>query len=173
MFITKQQVLTLGWYHPTSSSKTNRFSKMVLFLKAKQKFAINYFTKALLNNFANNNTYQIITVPSHDPHFQNGITMLAKNLCKQSDKFIDITAAVKRIQFVDSFCKTNNRNSIILINSIKIDKSLVKGANILLLDDISTSGTSLLTIEKMLIAAGAASVTLMALAQTIPSVKFS
>lgn len=134
-------------------------------------FAIAYFTKAIQNSYrasySRDTNYLVVTVPSHDPNYINGITKVAKRLCAIDKRFIDGTNAVKRIALADSFCKTNNRSSQTLIDTIALNQNLIKNQNILLLDDISSTGTSLLTIEKMLLQAGAASVTPLAMAQTV------
>lgn len=136
-------------------------------------FAIAYFTKAIQNSYQSYRTIEscgsiyVVTVPSHDPNYINGITKVAKRLCAIDKRFIDGTNAVKRIALADSFCKTNNRSSQTLIDTIALNQNLIKNQNILLLDDISSTGTSLLTIEKMLLQAGAASVTPLAMAQTV------
>ena len=158
---------------------------MIKYLKARQPFAIAYFTKAIFNTMcsgkvaealeargtscsASPNALHLLTIPSHDPNYVNGITLVAKELCKRNSNFIDATHAIKRIKFVQSFCKSNSRNSLTLTQSISIDIDLIKNANILLLDDISTTGTSMLTIEKLLLSHGAASVTPIVMGQTIP-----
>lgn len=174
MFLYRSSILSLGWYYPAGHPKADdRFSKMIIFLKRALPFAIAYFTKAIQNSFQGYRTiescgsFYVVTVPSHDPEFVNGITKVAKQLCKVDKRFMDATEAVKRNTWADSFCKTNNRNEHTLRSTIVINPQIIKNRNILLLDDLSSSGTSLLTVEKMLLEAGAASVTPLAMAQTI------
>jgi predicted amidophosphoribosyltransferase len=170
MFLSKQQIFSLNWYYPVKhpKAKYHRFSHLILFLKSRNLFAINYFAKAILNSFIPiNNKYLVIAVPSHDPQIINGISLVAKSICLNSNIFIDATNAVTRKCLVQSFCKTNIRNPQIIANSININPNLIKNADILLLDDISSSGTSILTIKNMLYLAGAKSVTPLALAQTV------
>lgn len=168
MFLYRSSILSLGWYYPAGHPKADdRFSKMIIFLKRALPFAIAYFTKAIQNSLDRDANYFVVTVPSHDPDFVNGITKVAKQLCKVDKRFMDATEAVKRNTWADSFCKTNNRNEHTLRSTIVINPQIIKNRNILLLDDLSSSGTSLLTVEKMLLEAGAASVTPLAMAQTI------
>ena len=173
MFLYRSSILSLGWYYPAGHPKADdRFSKMIIFLKRALPFAIAYFTKAIQNSLATaslltRGSFYVVTVPSHDPDFVNGITKVAKQLCKVDKRFMDATEAVKRNTWADSFCKTNNRNEHTLRSTIVINPQIIKNRNILLLDDLSSSGTSLLTVEKMLLEAGAASVTPLAMAQTI------
>ena len=148
---------------------------MILFLKRALPFAIAYFTKAIQNSyrsatarFPTRGTLYVLTVPSHDPNVVNGITKVAKRLCNIDNRFVDATDSIKRISLAESFCKTNNRCERTLRSTIQISSQTIKNRNILLLDDISSSGTSLLTIKQMLLEAGAKTVTPLSMAQTVP-----
>lgn len=171
MFLYRDSILTLGWYYPASHPKSNnRFSKMILFLKRALPFAIAYFTKAIQNSYStieSCGSIYIVTVPSHDPNVINGITKVAKRLCNIDNRFVDATDSIKRTSLAESFCKTNNRCERTLRSTIRISSQTIKNRNILLLDDISSSGTSLLTIKKMLLEAGAKTVTPLSMAQTV------
>lgn len=99
-----------------------------------------------------------MAIPSHDPANVNGITMVARRLTTLSGKFIDGTNAITRISPADSFCKTGNRSASVLLKTIAVNQNTVKGKVVLLLDDVSSTGTSISTVSSMIIAAGATSV---------------
>lgn len=135
---------SLGTYFPTRHQNHNSFlSQMILQLKSKSPRAVAYFAKAILYRTAQYNNLLVMAIPSHDPANVNGITMVARRLTTLSGKFIDGTNAITRISPADSFCKTGNRSASVLLKTIAVNQNTVKGKVVLLLDDVSSTGTSI------------------------------
>lgn len=79
---------------------------------------------------------------------------------------IDGTELLKKLHVTASFCKTGKRDYSELWHSIEADP-IVNGRHILLLDDVTTTGTSFAAASARLFEAGAASVTCLAIARTV------
>jgi predicted amidophosphoribosyltransferase len=160
-------IVSLGTYYPSKhQGNKSKFSQMILCLKSRLPFAVAYFTKALQNHLtATGQTRLLCTVPSHDPDKVNGITLVARKLAASVPGFVDGTDAIQRTAMAESFCKTGNRSENSLKSTITISDKVLN-AHIILLDDIVSTGTSLNTLEQMLMDAGAASVTKLACART-------
>jgi glutamine phosphoribosylpyrophosphate amidotransferase len=79
---------------------------------------------------------------------------------------IDGIELIKKRFQTESFCKSGRRSYADLYDSILVD-DLINGRHILLLDDVSTTGTSFAAVSARLFEAGAASVTCLAIAKTV------
>lgn len=108
----------------------------------------------------------VVTVPSSNANKTNSITKIAKALPLKNTMLIDGTTAIKKKFSTKSFCTTNNRNIDNLAASLEIKTEMIKNKDILLLDDVTTTGKTFELIENLLLQAGANSVTCLALAHT-------
>jgi predicted amidophosphoribosyltransferase len=79
---------------------------------------------------------------------------------------IDGTELLRKLHVTPSFCRTGKRDYSELWYSIEADP-IVNGRHILLLDDVTTTGTSFAAASARLFEAGAASVTCLAIARTV------
>ena len=154
-------------YYPVRSGLFNPVSQLILDFKNCIPEAFNYFRLKTSSWIKQNlhDSYMICAVPSSKGGFVNSITRLAEKLSGDHPSMIDGSQCIVKLMTHESFCKTNKRDADLLRRSTFISDH-VKGYNILLLDDITSSGTSFNVISQMLLDKGANSVTCLAMAQT-------
>lgn len=141
----------LETYHPKAGGQNPKFDEMsqkILNVKDKEENAVQYFTERLQSILTNNEEYVICVVPNHGCGIcTSGMMNIAKKLCKQP--IIDGTECIRRKIAVEKKSKDVYRDIDpeklnLEIESLTIDNSdLIKGKQVLLLDDIATTGTSL------------------------------
>lgn len=135
-------------------------------VKEQKPDGILYFTTRLRCILSCNEEYVICVVPSHECGITpSGIRTIAKNLC--CSPIIDGTYVIKRIKKMPKKTSGGTRNLNSEIESLGIENgNIVKGKQVLLLDDVTTSGTSLYAGKHILEKAGAKLVIMHALAHT-------
>jgi predicted amidophosphoribosyltransferase len=144
----------------------NKFSGLILDVKEEKPFAINYFYN-ILDPLINSNIV-ICTVPPHDSTKEtSGIISLASKLA-QSNARIDGSRCLIRYKTIDKLSTGGHRDADVHLNSITlINSRLINRKEILLIDDVTTSGTSLETCKDILISNGAKNVAMLALGHTV------
>lgn len=157
----------LDYYHPFKGGNNpsfNQFSRLILDLKESKQSTINYFFSQLNPLLAQD--FPIVIVPSSDPqNTHSGIRKLALLLSKE--RRIDGTSCLERYKQVAKKSTGGLRDINVEFNSIKVNhQDIIKGQSVLLLDDVTTTGTSLNACKQLLIQFGAARVVKFALAQT-------
>ena len=101
----------------------------------------------------------IAIVPGHDPgKTSKGLKTLAVELAK-SGRRVDASGALARTKKITKLAHGGDRNEEVHLGSVKVaNRSLIKGRDVLLLDDVCKTGNSLRACEKLLLEAGARSV---------------
>lgn len=118
----------------------------------------NIFKKHFLNRYnLINNDYILCCVPSHRKSETNRgpLAIFLKNICK-NNKIIDGTDYLIRHTEIPEQKKVGKRSQNTHLSSVKVvDGSKVEGKKIILVDDITTSGSSLNGCRKILLNSGA------------------
>lgn len=157
----------------------DKFSQLILDIKKDEKkldtksceyhyykVAIDYFIDRLYHILSDTEEYVICVIPSHAVGTApSGIRTIAKQLC--THPIIDRTNLISRVFEMPKKSMGGPRNLKLEIESIAVrDESIIRDRQILLLDDVTTTGTSLKAGKYILEEAGAKIVTLLALSKT-------
>jgi predicted amidophosphoribosyltransferase len=135
-------------------------------VKKNRARGLDYFGAHLVGRIK---TPEVITVvPSHDP--AAGITTGVHKLAKRLVHALDLTDGrncLVRQKKIKKLSAGGDRGIHIHLNSIDVQQpELIQGRKILLLDDVKTTGHSLLACHQLLLDAGAKSVVIVALGRT-------
>ncbi|WP_026659597.1 phosphoribosyltransferase [Butyrivibrio sp. AC2005] len=171
--MNNNKIYSLSTYHKYWIDKENEiqnpnfddFSRQILALKGKDPEAIEYFFEILNEEFPEK--IAICAVPSSTPgKTDTGITNLAKKLTSEKNR-IDRVNFLIRTQEIPKLAYGGNRDQTVHYQSIDTEKEIsVKGMTIFLLDDVTTTGNSLIVCKEKLLRRGAATVIMVALGQT-------
>ena len=133
------------------------YSGKILDLKDDKDGATEYFGERIAPELQDD--LVIVTVPSHDPaNVGGGLAKLAGLLAKNGNR-IDGAVTLIRTKKIDKLARGGNRAKEVHLESVKVARpDLIKGRNILLLDDVTKTGNSLSACSDLLLAAGAKSV---------------
>jgi phosphoribosylpyrophosphate synthetase len=101
----------------------------------------------------------IAVVPGHDPEKAGkGLQTLAAELASKGHR-IDASACLVRTEKVAKLAHGGDRSEEVHTKSVRVANAyLIKGRDVLLLDDVSKTGNSLRACQKLLLEAGARSV---------------
>jgi predicted amidophosphoribosyltransferase len=159
----------LEYYFPISADPTHEESNRVRMFKNGYRQALKYFYYKLIYNLKYKITtpHSVIAVPSSTAGKINSITKIAKALPLNNKLLTDATDALQKIYTTKSFCKTNQRDTQNLLNSFKVNRSLIEGKDILLVDDVTSTGKTFTAISDLLLANGANSVLCISIAKTV------
>ena len=162
----------------------NEFSSMILDIDIKKdersidpqsgeyfyyKKAINYFTNRLHSILSDKEKCVICVYPTskEGPAF-TGMRTIAKRLCKRSFQRIDGTYILLRAFEIPKKSIGGRRDLQEEIRSLTVrNENIIKDQQVLLMDDITTTGTSLKAGKIVLKCAGAKIVALLAFGKTI------
>lgn len=160
---------TLGTYYPTRSSLHDDYSRRILALKwipgnIARAMAVDYFYSCLDPIIPPG--WAIAYFPSSSPNNINtGVCELARRLAAPNR--IDATGCLIRITGIPPSHQSRIRNQEQHLNSIVVhDAHLINDRDVLVLDDVTTSGSSLGAARTLLKHGGARSVATMAMGQT-------
>ncbi len=167
--IALNEILYLGRYHPWHSGNNpdfDDFSSSILDVKDQRIKEMNHFTDRLQSILSDTEEYVICVIPTHAAGTApSGIRTIAKELC--SHTIIDGTGILSRTLETPKKATDGNRNMESEIKSLTVtDKSIVRDRPVLLMDDVTTTGTSLKAGKCLLEQAGAKLVVMLALAKT-------
>lgn len=148
----------------TRNSDFDDHSNQILELKKGNAYAINHFYQ-IIDKMINKNV-TICVVPSSDSaNLQSGIRDLAQRLA--SNQRFDATHCLRRHITIPKASHGGPRNIQVHKDSICVDHNyLIKGKEILLLDDVATSVSSINACGQLLIEAGARKVVKLVLGYT-------
>lgn len=179
---SEKNMITLGKYYPKYDRKykdMDKFSDMILDIKKDEKKldpqsgeyyyykkAINYFTNQLRSILSDTEEYVICVIPTHAiGTAPSGIRTIAKQLCLPP--IIDGIDVLSRAFEIPKKAIGGSRDLQLEIESLTLrNESIVKGREVLLMDDVITTGTSLKAGKYLLERAGVALIALLALAKT-------
>lgn len=177
-----EHIITLGKYYPKYDKEykdMDKFSDMILDIKKDEKDldlrsgeyyyykeAINYFMNQLHSLLSDTEEYVVCVMPKHTfGTAPSGIKTIAKRLCHPP--IIDGTEVIVRIKEIPKKALGGKRKLRPEIESLTIrDSGIIKDKQVLLLDDVTTSGTSLKAGKYILENAGAKLVAIFALGKT-------
>lgn len=132
-------------------------SGRILDLKDGKDGAATHFAEMIEPELADN--IVIATVPSHDPQkVGGGLKTLAATLAKSGGR-VDASDCLVRDKKIDKLAHGGDRSKDVHLKSISVAKpDLIKGKDVLLLDDVTKTGNSLTACKEKLLKAGARSV---------------
>ncbi len=175
-------IITLGKYIPKYDKpydEMDELSHMILDVKKDETKldvhsgeyqyydkALDNFTKILNSILSNTEEFVICVMPTHmKGTAPSGIRAIAKRLC--SSPRIDGTGILSRVYEIPKKAMGGSRDLSAEMNSLAVkDEAMVKESQVLLIDDVTTTGTSLKAGRIQMLRAGAKTVTLLALAET-------
>jgi predicted amidophosphoribosyltransferase len=170
-----QQPLIMGAYIPkrfrrTASPADVEYTLKILRLKWKKIDVIEYFA-GILDPVMPADT-PICIIPSHDASLKYpGIRLLAQHLCKSKGR-IDATSCLTRVTSTPEMRTGSLRNERMHFDTICVShKELIEGRNIVLLDDVVSSGCSMRACKHLLLGGGAQSVFCISLSKTVHLIK--
>jgi predicted amidophosphoribosyltransferase len=138
-------------------SNYDAHSGRILDLKEKQPGAIKHFKDLIAPEL--NAGASIVTVPSHDPAKAiGGLALLAGELAAACG-CVDASTCLVRVKKISKLAHGGDRSKDIHLQSITVaNHHLIRGRDVLLLDDVAKTGNSLEACAELLFKAGASSV---------------
>ncbi|TIN70901.1 MAG: phosphoribosyltransferase [Mesorhizobium sp.] len=167
------RVVSLGDYKPWSVHKSEggdftnypAHSGHILDVKDNKANGIKHFADALAGRL--HDGIAIAVVPSHDPAKKGGGLAGIAAALAASGKRIDASQAIVRTKKIEKLAHGGDRSFDVHTASIAVaHPDLIKGRDVLLLDDVHKTGNSLKACKEALMDAGANSVQCAALGST-------
>lgn len=177
------EIFTLGTYYPVHDPRfrNHALSKAILNIKYRhgeepdsqpwkqrnKSIALEQFRRRLDPLLAQG--IAIAVVPSHQPAASpSGIQELAQRLA--ANNRVDATGCLVRSRAIPKQAQGGVRSVERHLRTIEVRQvEMISGREVLLLDDVSTTGRSLEACKQLLLAAGAAAVKCAVLGQTVGS----
>lgn len=156
-----------GWHKMFIGGLWDADSSRVLDVKKSKEYALKHYENEIFNKIAT--TYvAVCAIPGHDPveSDNTGVRLLAQRLAGRL-KIADGRQFLRRVKPVDKLADGGSRALDIHLKSIEAQsREIYRGGKVLLLDDVLTSGNSMLACRRILLDAGAADVICLALGKT-------
>lgn len=174
--IYQNTIVSILTYHPywivyraVKNEKFDSISANILKFKRKDLAMINELHKNLSPQLTKSTQIVISMVPAHTANHTNQhtpLSILVKKLVK-SNNFVDGSDCLIRHTPIEKLANGGNRSIQTHKTSIKVEHTeIIKNQNILLIDDITTTGNSLKACKELLLYAGAKEVCMLAIAET-------
>jgi hypoxanthine phosphoribosyltransferase len=145
------------------------WSENLLLLKTKTPNLVDFWYTEIEQHLKNE-SFAIAVVPSSSSENKiSGIHLVAQKIAKSRQITItDATSCLRRYRSIDKLALGGSRELATHTSSIEVINShLIKNKNVLLVDDISTTGNSLRACKELLLKAGARKVKCVALGKTV------
>lgn len=163
-------------YRNDDGSVNENFNKKnggyILDVKQNIEIGINYYYHRFIKELTNTDDIkkaQIITCmpSSQKDRISEGLKRICIMICRRFNN-IKYIKCLNRYKTIDKLAYGGDRNKNVHFNSIEIccEEDIIANKNIILLDDVTTTGNSLLAAKKILEYAGARNVECIALAKT-------
>lgn len=151
--------LPWGVHRSAGGDRSNypEYSGKILDLKDGKDAGVAYFRDQIATELMDG--IVIVTVPSHDPaKLGVGLKKLVAELVSDSTR-VDGSDCLVRTKKIDKLARGGDRGKEVHLNSVSVARvPLIKGKDVLLLDDVTKTGNSLNACRDLLLAAGARSV---------------
>lgn len=159
--------LPWGVHRSNGGDRSNypEHSGRILDLKDGKDSGVNYFKERIEPVLRE--AIAIAVVPSHDPKSQSaGLKKLAAELTKSGNR-VDASRCLVRTHKIDKLAHGGNREKQVHLESIVVMRpEVIRGRDVLLLDDVAKTGNSLAACAELLLRAGAYSVECGAIGKT-------
>lgn len=158
-----------GMLNPKFEKKTGGY---ILDVKDNIDSGVNYYSNLIIEDFKkirNLNEFDIILyVPSSKvDKISSGMERILRNLCKEFEG-LKFNQCLKRIKDVPKKAYGGSRNTDLELKTIKIINSgCITNKKVILFDDVTTTGISLLASKEILESNGASKVVCIALGKTV------
>lgn len=170
-YLNLPEIFYLGVYQPLTGECEGDFdfteyTSRILNLKNCKLSVIEDFADCISSNLENDFDCIVVVPPHHKGKDNSGIKILAQEIA-HNNKLIDATSCLSRTQSIDRLSAGGDRSLETHLQSINvINREVVKGKKMLILDDVSTTGNSLKACQNLLESAGANSVKCLVLGKT-------
>lgn len=169
LFYAAEWVYSLGIYYPTSDPAHDRYSDLLLSLKDHSESVITAFADFVATElpYVLDASYSLCAVPSSSRN--GGLSPMAELLGKLAAKggAVNVTSCLYRSESITPAHRGGKRSVALHHRTIGIQNvHLIRGRQILLFDDIYTSGASMQACCEILQKAGATSVSGIVLGRT-------
>lgn len=145
----------------------------ILDVKQNKDLGVNYYSSKLINEFSQVQNLKklnisITCVPSHTKgNLSEGLLRIIKKLSCEFG-FYDYAGILERTFHIQKLSSGGDRSIENHLRTIKVvNEDLVKNKNIIILDDVTTTGNSLIACKRILRSAGANQVVCLALGKTV------
>lgn len=176
LYRVKIKEIFLNDYIPKNQGEQNEFSKQILTFKDNNENSIKYFEDQIFHRWKhiNENEFTLCKVPSSDKNkVNNSISKLIKKIINRStEKHRDGSDLIIRKYSIKPQHKSYGDERLSIpshLNSLDIDKTkldLIDGKNVILFDDVLTTGNSMKSSSVLLFKHKAQSVIQFALSKT-------
>jgi len=149
----QNKIFFYGKYHPYrhgTNPEFDDFSARLLDLKSDENNAVEYFFN-LLKDLNFDNTEVIVIVPSHNPDNKMSPVKKLAMLLAEYKNWTDATDSIVRTHKINKLAYGGDRSLSTQLNSLTVkNKHLLINKNVLVFDDVTTSGNSLYATMKLL-----------------------
>jgi predicted amidophosphoribosyltransferase len=154
-------------YHPKNDPKFDDLSRTLLGFKEGKPAAMLGMRRLLEEVLGED--FGIVVIPSHKPGTgKSSLQELAGVLSKQLTNVEDLSGCLVRHKLINKLSMGGNRDAQIHLDSIRVQNpNSLRNHDILLLDDILTSGNSMKASRQLLLAAKPRKIVCLALARTV------